>query len=210
MPHRPDPGSSGRRISHLRARLAAYLWLAVAGTVVAGPAPPPTQGVATPGPPRPGAVTALVLPVKGMTCALCTRGVETSIRLLDGVQAVTADLSSGLVRVQAVEGKSLNIKDVKDRVQKAGFRVEGECEVEAVGRFSLGPEGRITFRVPGTAYSFQVLEGSELKHLFQTNPGLKGDFLLDFRLHEHVRWKPSAISIVRAETHGAQPPATGL
>ena len=188
-----------------------YLWLAAAGGAMAGgPVPRPAQGAAAPATVRPGAVTALVLPVKGMTCALCTRGVETSIRLLDAVQEVSADLSSGLVRVQAGEGKSLNIKDVKDRIQKAGFRVEGECEVEAVGRFSMGPEGRITFRVPGTAYSFQVLEGSELKHLFKGNPGLKGEYRLDFRLHDHARWKPSAISIVRGETQGVPPPASGV
>jgi copper chaperone CopZ len=190
--------------------IAAYLWLLAGGAFVGVPVPVLAQGVPVPGSTRPGAVTAVVVPVKGMTCALCTRGVETSIKLLDVVQTVSADLSSGLVRVQAVAGRSLNIKDVKDRIQKAGFRVEGECEVEAVGRFSLGPEGRITFRVPGTVYSFQVLEGSELKHLFKSAPGLKGDFLLDFRLHEHPRWKPSAISIVRAETGGLPSPAPGL
>jgi len=147
-------------------------------------------------------VSALVVPVSGMTCALCTRGVETSIRLLDVVGGASADLSTGLVRVQAAEGKSLNIKDVKDRVQKAGFRVGGECDVEATGRFSLGPEGQITFRIPGTAYSFQVLEGSELKRLFKADPKLKGDFFLAFRLHEHPRWKPPAISILRGEPRG--------
>ncbi len=152
---------------------------------------------------RPGAVTALVVPVQGMTCALCTRGVEESIKLLDVVDVASAELSTRLVRVQAAEGKSLNIRDVRDRVQKAGFKVGGECEVEATGRFSLGPEGRIMFRIPGTAYSFQVLEGAEVKRLFKSDPGLKGEFFLVFRLHEHPRWKPPAISIVRGESRGA-------
>jgi copper chaperone CopZ len=144
-----------------------------------------------------------------MTCALCTRGVEQSIKLLDSVVGVSAELSSGLVRVEAAEGKSLTIRDVKDRVQKAGFRIGGECDVEAIGRFGIGPEGRITFRIPSTTYSFQVLEGSELKRLFRNDSGLRGDFFLTFRLHEHPRWKPPAISIVRGEPRDGTPSASG-
>ena len=92
---------------------------------------------------------------------------------------------------------------------KAGFRVGGECDVEATGRFSIGPEGRITFRIPGTVYSFQVLEGSELKRLFKNDAGLKGDFFLAFRLHEHPRWKPPAIAIVRGERRDGASSAAG-
>lgn len=146
-----------------------------------------------------GAVRVVTLPVKGMTCALCTRGVEESVKRLDGVVGATADLGSGLVRVEAAEGKSLSLSEVKDRVVKAGFKVGGECQIEAEGRFSVSPEGRIMFRIPGTAYAYQVLEGSELLHLYKSHPGLKGDFSVSFRLHEHPRWKPPAISIIRAE-----------
>jgi copper chaperone CopZ len=167
------------------------------------------QAPGAPGAARPGGISALVVPVTGMTCALCTRGVEQSIRLLDSVVTASAELSTGLVRVQAADGKSLNIHDVKERVQKAGFKIGGECDVEAVGRFGIGTDGRLTFRIPGTVYAFQVLEGSELKRLFRTRPGLKGDFFLSFRLHEHPRWKPPAISIMRGEPRGAAAPATG-
>ena len=182
-------------------RLAVFLAL-VACALPAGPRAALAQSPGGPGSVRPGTVSALVVPVSGMTCALCTRGVETSIRLLDVVGGASADLSTGLVRVQAAEGKSLNIRDVKDRVQAAGFKVGGECEVEAVGRFSIGQEGKITFRVPGTAYAYQVLEDGELRRLFKSHAGLKGDYFLVFRLHEHPRWKPPAIAIVRAEYRG--------
>lgn len=152
--------------------------------------------------PRAGRISALVVPVAGMTCALCTRGVEQSIQLLDSVQGASAELSTGLVRVEAAEGKSLNIREVKDRVQKAGFRIGGECEIEAIGRFGIDPEGRITFRIPGTVYAYQVLEGAELKRLFRARPGLAGDFFVVFRLHEHPRWNSPAIAIVRGEPRG--------
>ena len=183
-------------------RIAVFLAFVACG-LLAGSPEPLAQGPARSGPVRPGLVSALVVPVTGMTCALCTRGVETSIKLLDVVEGASADLSTGLVRVQAAEGKSLNIKDVKERVQQAGFKVGGECDLEATGRFSLGEDGRITFRIPGTAYSFQVLEGSEVKRLFKADPKLRGEYFLAFRLHEHLRWKPPAISIERGESRGA-------
>jgi len=204
MPHRPVRPLSPGRIPHVQPRIAVFLAFVACG-LLGGSRAALAQSAGNTGPVRPGMVSALVVPVTGMTCALCTRGVETSIKLLDVVEGVSADLSTGLVRVQAAAGKSLNIKDVKERVQKAGFKVGGECDLEATGRFSLGPDERITFRIPGTAYSFQVLEGSEVKRLFKTDPKLRGEYFLAFRLHEHPRWKPPAISIERGESRGTPP-----
>ena len=71
----------------------AVLLAALSPTPVArGAAPPPAA--------PPGAITALTVPVSGMTCVLCTRGVEESIKRIDGVFDVSAELASGLVRVQ--------------------------------------------------------------------------------------------------------------
>ncbi|MBI1951176.1 MAG: heavy-metal-associated domain-containing protein [Acidobacteria bacterium] len=182
--------------------MAAALALASVAPVPAGAQP--SRGAAAA-----GAVKVLNVPVKGMTCALCTRGVEESVKRLDGVVGAAADLDAGLVRVEAAEGRSLSIHEVKDRVVKAGFKVGGECQVEAHGRFSISPQGRITFRIPGTPYAYQVLEGSEMLRLFRSHPGLKGDFFISFRLHDHPRWKPPAIAIIRAEYRGSAPPAPG-
>jgi len=185
------------RIAQKPPRIAAGLAILAAGLLL----PAVVRGAPVPGATA-GAITAITLPVSGMTCVLCTRGVEESIKRIDGVLDVSAELATGLVRVQAAGGKSLNIRDVKDRVQKAGFLVGGECVIEAVGRFSIGPEGRITFRVPGTAYAYQVLEGPELYRLFKAHAGLRGDYFVVFRLHEHPRWKPPAMAIVRSEYRG--------
>jgi len=140
-------------------------------------------------------VQSLAMTVTGMTCPLCTRGVEESIRTLEGVGTVTADLGTGRVQVEAREGKSLAIQQVKERVVMAGFKIGSECEVVATARFALGPEGRIPLRVPGTAYAYQVLEGGELRRLFRTHPGLKGEYVVGFRIHDHPNWKPAAASI---------------
>lgn len=190
------------RIPQIAWRAPVFLAVLAASGALARPRPAFAQTPASPGLARAGGISALVVPVAGMTCALCTRGVEQSIQLLDSVQGASAELSTGLVRVEAAEGKSLNIREIKDRVQKAGFRVGGECEIEAIGRFTIDPEGRITFRIPGTVYAYQVLEGSEVKRLFRVRPGLAGEFFVVFRLHEHPRWKTPAISIVRSEPRG--------
>jgi copper chaperone CopZ len=153
-------------------------------------------------------VTRIALPVRGMTCVLCTRGVKESMKQLDEVAEVSADLSSGEVVVEARPGKSLNIQRVRERVLSAGFKVGGECDVVAVGRFSLGPDRRLTFRVQGTPYVYQVLEGSGLLHLMRGHPDLKGAYSLTFRLHDHPNWKPPAISIADFEV--LPPPAAAV
>ncbi len=147
-------------------------------------------------------VASMVVPVRGMTCVLCIRGVEESLKSLEGVASAAAQLSPGLVRVEAMQQKSLNIRDVKDRVLRAGFGVGGECTISAVGRFSTGPEGRISFRITGTPYVYQVLEGVQLRRLSRKRPGLMGDVSITFRLHEHPHWKPAAISIISFEEPG--------
>jgi copper chaperone CopZ len=155
-------------------------------------------------------VLRLVVPVRGMTCPLCTRGVEESIRSLGGIGSVSADLASGLVRVEAAEGKSLVLQQVRLQIERAGFRIGGEAEVVASVRFLIGSEGRITMRISGTSYAFQVLEGGDFRRLIHEHPGLKGDYVVDFRLHDHTGWKPAAASITGFEVLEPKPaPATG-
>jgi copper chaperone CopZ len=151
-----------------------------------------------PGLARAGIQSATVT-VHGMTCPLCTRGVEESIKALDEVGKVTADLSSGAVRVEAREGKSLVLPQIIERVARAGFRVFGEWELVATAKFTIGSERRITLRIPGTTYAYLVLEDGALRRLFQEYPGLKGDFVVGIRIHDHPSWKPPAASITSFE-----------
>lgn len=169
---------------------------AVAASILSSPAPE-------------ARVTEMIVPVRGMTCALCTRGVEESIRALEGVSSVAADLSTGLVRVEAAGGRSLGIREVKARVHSAGFKMGGECSATAVGRFTVGLEGRITFRILNTPYAYQVLENDQLRRLFRKHPRLAGEFLVGFRLHEHPDWKPAAISITSFQARPAASPPAG-
>jgi len=158
----------------------------------------------------PGRVEARVIgatvPVRGMTCALCTRSVEESVKGLGGVR-VTADLSARLVRVEALEGRSVGLRDVKDRILAAGFKIGGESELEAIGRFILTGDGRITFRVNAGA-SYVVLENDTLRRMFRQHPRLAGEFQVAFRLHDHPEYRPPAIALARFEARRPPAPAT--
>jgi len=144
-------------------------------------------------------VRGLEFPVRGMVCPLCTRGVEESIKRLSGVASARADLASGRVEVEAQDGRALNIDEVRQRAARAGFPVNGETDVVARGRFTIGTEGRITFRVTSSTYAWQVLEGQQLLALFRSSPKLKGEFLVGFRLHERPSLVRPAIALTRFE-----------
>jgi copper chaperone CopZ len=143
----------------------------------------------------------VTFPVRGMVCPLCTRGVEESIKRLPGVARVSADLSTGAVVVEAAEHQSLDIQQVRDRAAKAGFPVDGPTDVEANGRFDINPEGRITFRVRGAPYVWQVLETSGLLSMFRSDPALKGEYVIDLRLLEHAPYTRPVITV----TSGRRP-----
>jgi copper chaperone CopZ len=142
-----------------------------------------------------GEVKRLTFPVSGLHSPLATRGIEEAIRTLPGVASVSADLGSGRVDVQAEDQKSLNIQDVRTRAARAGFPVSGDLDVEARGRFEIGAERRITFKVAGTTYSWQVLESGTLLDLFRAYPTLRGDFVAGFRLHDGAAWTRPAITL---------------
>jgi copper chaperone CopZ len=140
-------------------------------------------------------IRSLEMRVADMTSVLYARGVQESIKGLQEVARVDVDLASRRVTVEAADGKSLSIKQVKERVTQAGFRIEGALDLRAVGRFSVGPRRRLTFRIEETSHVYQVLENYGTLTLFRNHPGLKGRFLVGFRLHDNPTWKRTAIAL---------------
>ena len=157
-------------------------------------------------------VRRLAFPVSGMHSPLATRGVEEAIRQLPGVASVKADLGTGRVEVQAENLKSLNLQEVRTRSARAGYPVSGDLDILARGRFETGVDGRITFKVSGTTYAWQVLESGTLLEIARSHPGLRGEFIAGFRLFEKPVWNRPAISLTEWEAVpppglAAQPPA---
>ncbi|HET8945391.1 MAG TPA: hypothetical protein VFQ07_00265 [Candidatus Polarisedimenticolia bacterium] len=161
-------------------------------------------------------VKRLAFPVSGMHSPLATRGVEEAIRQLPGVARVSADLGTGRVEVEAENLKSLNLQEVRTRAARAGFPVSGDLDIQARGRFDTGVDGRITFKVSGTTYAWQVLESGTLLEIIRSHPGLRGEFVAGFRLFEKPAWKSPAISLTGWEavpapiTAAPPPPARPL
>jgi copper chaperone CopZ len=161
-------------------------------------------------------VKRLAFPVSGMHSPLATRGVEEAIRQLPGVARVSADLGTGRVEVEAENQKSLNLQEVRTRAARAGFPVSGDLDIQARGRFDTGADGRITFKVTGTTYAWQVLESGTLLEIARSHPGLRGEFIAGFRLFEKPVWNHPAISLTGWEavpapiTAAPTPPAKPL
>jgi copper chaperone CopZ len=159
-------------------------------------------------------VQEVAVPVSGMTCALCTRGVEESIRRLRGVGVeesirrlrgvgtATADLDSGRVRVTVGKEHPLDLDEVRKSVKEAGFEVAGECDLVATGRFAVGEERRMTFAISDTPLRYRVLENNQTLLLFRAHPDLEGHFSVRFRLHNDSRWDPPTISMRSFEPLG--------
>jgi copper chaperone CopZ len=160
----------------------------------------------------PGAARAevkrLQFPVSGMHSPLASRGVEEAIRQLPGVARVSADRGTGRVEVEAESQRSLNLQEVRTRAARAGFPVSGDLDVLARGRFETGAERRLTFKVSGTSYGWQVLESGTLLEIIRNHPGLRGEFVVGFRLFEKPPWNRPAISLAEWEAvPAAVPPA---
>ena len=153
----------------------------------------PATAAAAPAPPI--GIVKVTLKVGNLLSPLSTRGLEEALKRLPGVGEVHADSGTGQVRIAAAERQSLDLAQIRDRAARAGFPPEGEPDLEARGRFNIGPEGKIVFRPGGVGAGWQVLESARLLALFREQPRLLGEYLVDFRLHEKPPWNRPAISL---------------
>ena len=192
--------ATARRISQSRAGFAAAAKAVRLPAVALGA----LLALLSPAPAR-AEVKRVQFPVSGMHSPLASRGVEEAIRQLPGVARVAADRGTGRVEVEAESQKSLNLQEVRTRAARAGFPVAGDLDVLARGRFENGADRRLTFKVTGTSYAWQVLESGTLLEIIRSHPGLRGEFIVGFRLFEKPPWNRPAISLAEWE---AVPPPT--
>ncbi len=64
----------------------------------------------------------ITLPVTGMTCAMCVKNVERSLKRADGVAAVSVNLATEKATI-AYDAARLNTKDLIERLDGAGYGV---------------------------------------------------------------------------------------
>ncbi len=87
--------------------------------------------------------------VDGMACPFCAYGIEKRLKGVEGVESVAISLKGGLAEVTAAEAFSLDLRAIRNAIEKAGF-TPGRLEVEAAGTVvSTGKESGWSLRPPG-------------------------------------------------------------
>lgn len=62
--------------------------------------------------------------VEGMTCASCAGSIERSVRKLPNVGKVDISVKAGKVTVIGKEGKNLELNQIKEAIEQAGYKVK--------------------------------------------------------------------------------------
>ena len=62
-----------------------------------------------------------IVQVNGIVCSFCAYGIEKQLQKLDGVKHVETNIKLGQVKVQMLNGKTLERIQVEEAIEKAGF-----------------------------------------------------------------------------------------
>lgn len=78
-------------------------------------------------------ISSAELQVTGLTCSMCSQATEKSLRTLDFIGNVEPDLNRNIFVLTFKQDKSVNIDQIKKKVQDAGFSIGN---LEAVFNFN--------------------------------------------------------------------------
>jgi len=68
-------------------------------------------------------ITKAELQVNGLTCSMCSRATETSLKSLDFIETVRADLNKNIFVLTFKANQSVNLDEIRNKVQDAGFSI---------------------------------------------------------------------------------------
>lgn len=68
-------------------------------------------------------ITKAEVQVNGLTCSMCSRATETSLKSLDFVDTVTPDLNRNVFVLSFKADQAVNIDQIREKVQDAGFSI---------------------------------------------------------------------------------------
>ncbi|WP_316819549.1 heavy-metal-associated domain-containing protein [Pedobacter gandavensis] len=68
-------------------------------------------------------ITTAELQVTGLTCSMCSQATERSLKTLDFVETISPDLNKNLFAITFKKDKSVNIDQIRKKVEDAGFSV---------------------------------------------------------------------------------------
>jgi copper chaperone CopZ len=90
------------------------------------------------------------LQVTGLTCSMCSKATETSLKTLDFIQEIKPDLNKNLFAITFKKDKNVNIDLIRKKVEEAGFSVGKLNATFNFKNASLDNNGRTA--VNGTHY----------------------------------------------------------
>lgn len=108
------------------------------------------------------------LGIHGLTCSLCSYGVEREIEKLDFVESVDMDLNQNIATIRFQKGKAVVIKDLVESVYKAGFSVGYTQALFSFDQLRIDNEAFFTY------------EGAEYFILENKSESLKGEHIIRF------------------------------
>lgn len=68
-------------------------------------------------------ISKAALQVNGLTCSMCSKATETSLRSLGFIETITPDLNNNVFLLTFKAGEQVNVDQIRDKVQDAGFSV---------------------------------------------------------------------------------------
>ena len=68
-------------------------------------------------------ISSAELQVNGLTCSMCSQATEKSLKTLGFVEGITPDLNTNTFMIKFKKDKAVNVDQIKQKVQAAGFSV---------------------------------------------------------------------------------------
>lgn len=98
--------------------------------------------------------------VNGLTCSMCSRATETSLKSLGFIERITPDLNRNLFILTFKAGQQVDIDQIKDKVEDAGFSV-GDLSATIHFKETLVDESGLAV-LSGTAFQFSNVKNKTL------------------------------------------------
>ena len=92
------------------------------------------------------------LQVTGLTCSMCSKATETSLRTLSFISDITPDLNNNLFVITFKKDSKVDIASIKEKVEDAGFSVGGMSATINFNQTKIGEDGQVA--VNGQTYQF--------------------------------------------------------
>ena len=113
-------------------------------------------------------VTKVAIQASGLTCSMCSNAINKSLRSIDFVQNVDANIKTSTFEITFKPGTAVDFDKLKKKVEDAGFFVANFTATIHFDKVQLVNDGLVT--VDGTTFHFlnikgQVLDGDKIIQL---------------------------------------------